>query len=149
MNYDQCLKILQVNQYSSIEEIKSNYRKLAKVYHPDLNKNMDGKLFHLLNDAYDWLIKNHKPHMKPKNMDGYTKLYRVLQNKKDQTITIPYKNNNVLKEKVVINCIFHIKEFRIFLEENEYIPKRIVITNVFNEPIYLNILGENNPIYNE
>ena len=48
--------ILQVSSNASDEEIKSAYRKLAKEFHPDVNKNSGAKeKFSEINEAYETL----------------------------------------------------------------------------------------------
>ncbi|MGV9173026.1 MAG: J domain-containing protein [Promethearchaeia archaeon] len=51
----ECLKILGLNKGASDEEIKLAYRRLAKKYHPDLNKDDPSteKKFKKLQNAYD------------------------------------------------------------------------------------------------
>jgi molecular chaperone DnaJ len=53
----ECLKVLGLNRNASDEEIKLAYRRLAKKYHPDLNKNdpTTEKKFKKLQNAYDSL----------------------------------------------------------------------------------------------
>lgn len=51
--------ILNVNKNSSKEEIKKNYRKLAKLYHPDKNGGEDSK-FKEISIAYNVLIDDEK-----------------------------------------------------------------------------------------
>lgn len=49
---------LNVDSFSSLEDIKLSYRQLAKKYHPDIN--MSGKdKFLKIQTAYEWLEKNH------------------------------------------------------------------------------------------
>ena len=50
-------KILGVDKKASIEEIKASYKKLAKKYHPDLNRNNKKAeiKFKEINEAYDVL----------------------------------------------------------------------------------------------
>jgi hypothetical protein len=45
-----------INDYSTDEEIKSAYRRLAKIYHPDFNKN-GAEEFKIISLAYNKLIK--------------------------------------------------------------------------------------------
>jgi hypothetical protein len=50
-------KILEVNSQSSTEEIKKSYRRLAKKFHPDVNKAADAQAkFIEINEAYEFLI---------------------------------------------------------------------------------------------
>ena len=51
---------LGVTVLSSLDDIKTSYRKLAKEYHPDINPDSDPELFRAIKEAYDWLIENHK-----------------------------------------------------------------------------------------
>ena len=55
-------KLLGVNRKSSQEEIKSNFRKLAKKYHPDANVNDKDaeEMFKDLNEAYNVLMDKEK-----------------------------------------------------------------------------------------
>lgn len=50
-------KILGVSQSATKDEIKSAYRKLAKKYHPDINKKADPKKFIEITQAYEAMIK--------------------------------------------------------------------------------------------
>lgn len=61
MNY---YKILEIEQNASGEEIKIAFRKLAKKYHPDLNKRAGAKEnFHLVYTAYEILNDPLKRHV--------------------------------------------------------------------------------------
>lgn len=51
--------ILEINQYASLEEIKSAYRELSKKYHPDVN-NINPEYFIVIKDAYEKAIKSNK-----------------------------------------------------------------------------------------
>ena len=61
MNTYQALKVLNVKQDSSQEEIKAVYRKLALELHPDKNKDKkeDDTEFKKITEAYNHLKKNH------------------------------------------------------------------------------------------
>lgn len=50
-----CYKILGVPPYASLSEIRSAYRKKAKILHPDLAENPDDKAFNELQKAYEIL----------------------------------------------------------------------------------------------
>ena len=54
-------EILQVNENSSANDIKKSYRKLAKKYHPDINKSSDAEdKFKEINAAYEVLSDSKK-----------------------------------------------------------------------------------------
>jgi hypothetical protein len=53
-------KILGIPLNSSTDEIKRAYRKMARMYHPDINPAPDAKdHFILITEAYEFLIANH------------------------------------------------------------------------------------------
>ncbi len=61
MKYKNYYEILNVNRKSSREEIKLSYRKLAKKYHPDMNKSAESEaMFKDINEAYDILTTDEK-----------------------------------------------------------------------------------------
>ncbi len=54
-------EVLNVNRNASQEEIKKAYRKLARQYHPDVNKNSDAEMrFKEINEAYEVLSDQQK-----------------------------------------------------------------------------------------
>lgn len=58
MNSLEAFQILGLQNTASEEEIKATYRKLAKQWHPDINKEPDaGETFKQINRAYNLLIK--------------------------------------------------------------------------------------------
>lgn len=61
MKYKNYYEILNVNRKSTIQEIKSSYRKLAKKYHPDTNKSDEAETkFKDINEAYATLTDEEK-----------------------------------------------------------------------------------------
>lgn len=66
--YEKSCDILGVSYDSDTYQIKLNYRKLAKKYHPDINKAPDAtEKFQEINDAYDFLSEE--------NINKYKNLY--------------------------------------------------------------------------
>jgi len=56
--YSSYYQILQIPETAKIQEIKSAYRRLAKKFHPDLNKSPNAQdNFILVNEAYEFLIR--------------------------------------------------------------------------------------------
>lgn len=55
-NYEKNCDILRVSYMANIDEIKSRFRKLAKKYHPDINKDLDSiEKFKKIKEAYEFL----------------------------------------------------------------------------------------------
>ncbi len=60
MLVSQYYEILDLPVGSSIDEIKKAYRKMARLYHPDVNHSADAKdKFIQVTEAYDFLMANH------------------------------------------------------------------------------------------
>ena len=56
--YSNYYQILQIPETAKIQEIKAAYRRLAKKFHPDLNKSPDAhNNFIMVNEAYEFLIR--------------------------------------------------------------------------------------------
>lgn len=61
MKYKNYYEILGVNRKTSLQDIKLSYRKLAKKYHPDTNKEANAEaMFKDVNEAYDILTNEEK-----------------------------------------------------------------------------------------
>lgn len=54
---NECCTILQVSQSPTLEEVKAAYRRLARLYHPDLNPDTPTakERFQLISEAYETL----------------------------------------------------------------------------------------------
>jgi hypothetical protein len=60
MNHNEYYKILGLPAGSSVDDIKKAYRKMARLYHPDLNHSAEAKdLFISATEAYEFLIAYH------------------------------------------------------------------------------------------
>lgn len=52
--------ILEVTEFTSLDDIKASYFRLLKIYHPDVNKSPDAEAkSKKINAAWDWMKKNH------------------------------------------------------------------------------------------
>lgn len=138
MNHKEHLEILECNEYSLIDEIKYQYKRLVKIYHPDLNPGIDRQLFVELTDSYNWLLQNHKPKLRPKDISNCERFYRVF-NSKDSILScsLPLKKVEV---GTVIFCIWGMKEFTVFLEAGKQLPLKLILNNISSEPIEMNIV---------
>ena len=77
MNNKDLYEILGLDSDSTKEEIKIAYRKLVRIYHPDVNKTKEAEnYFKLLNNAAETLLDDTKRLQ-------YDTLAGVLRNKKD------------------------------------------------------------------
>lgn len=67
--YEKACRTLEVDYNTDIYEVKLNYRKLAKKYHPDINKDPSAtEKFQEVNDAYEFLSED--------NINKYKTSYR-------------------------------------------------------------------------
>lgn len=67
--YEKACDTLEVPYDADEYQIKLNYRKLAKMYHPDINKSPDAtEKFQKINDAYEFLSKE--------NISQYQRMYK-------------------------------------------------------------------------
>jgi len=82
VNTYQALRILNVDQNSSQDEIKTSYRKMALDVHPDRN-NQDDSEFKKITEAYNFLKEN-KSHGKEAQFSDYTSSSKSNFKKKTQ-----------------------------------------------------------------
>ncbi|GAB6161446.1 hypothetical protein JCM12298_06050 [Desulfothermus naphthae] len=91
MDKNRALSILKINQNASLDEIKKAYRRLAFLYHPDLNPRLKDatKKFQELNEAYVFLISEYK---KKPSHQRRSKPYTTYENvQKNAYYTTPKK----------------------------------------------------------
>lgn len=59
MNYDEACGVLELEESWNIEDLKTKYRKLALIYHPDKNKEQESAdCFLRIKEAYEYLLKD-------------------------------------------------------------------------------------------
>lgn len=107
-------EILNVSFGATPDEIKLAYKKLVRIYHPDINKSPDAEIkFKLLNNAYDVLSDNSKR----KNYDSLLNITKE-------------KNNNVILRKESKQQNQNFKEEAEFKKESQTVDKDSVIKEV-------------------
>lgn len=122
MNYmKSAYEILQVTPHATTDEIKFAYRKLAKIYHPDVNKSPNAaQLFILLGKAYDEL-KNKAPVVpKKQRPKANLKLYEFV-GYNQQVVTI-FSGWKTIPANTCIYLMWHDREYRVFIPEEQDIP---------------------------
>lgn len=125
MILNDCLRVLQCNRYSTIDDIKKSYRVLSKRYHPDLNKSVDPKLFIELTDSYDYLLKHHVPEKpkaapRPKIDNNEVDLFfRVHSGKYPIVIELPITET---EKETMIFFMLNTIEYRIKLHAGVVLP---------------------------
>lgn len=138
MTYEEHLRILNSGHGTTLEEIKTEYRRLAKTCHPDMGG--DASKFQELTASYDWLLANHVPTRAPRDLTGYQKYFRIFEAGNSFATTVPY--DGVLTENVAICGICGSMEFRILLSKGEKLPKEILLLNLGGPAIHMIIRGE-------
>jgi curved DNA-binding protein len=85
-------KIIGVNKDASIKEIKSAYRLHSKKWHPDINHSSNAKsMMQKINEAYHWLLINHKPVIQDK--------YKKEESDQTESVRNEAQNADSTKEK--------------------------------------------------
>lgn len=60
------LKLFELEDFATLDDIKKRYKVLAKQYHPDTSKRDTTEQFIRLNKSFTWLMENHIPKSKSK-----------------------------------------------------------------------------------
>lgn len=134
--------ILEIDEYSSKEEIRKQYKKLSLKYHPDKNNN-DSSKFLEIKDAYDILIDDNK-----RNIYDYQRRFKFLKDFNLDEYEINYINslyekiNNSYEVrfcKILFNTLpkeFHdqLRNLKESIFSNDTISKEIIIP-----PKYINV----------
>lgn len=126
MNY---LQILQITPSSSIAEVKSAYRQLARKYHPDIGGNASS--FIQLQKAYEFALNNHKPVPKPVNIKTQAKYYFILDPHKFE-YTVQISESQLVRDTTLFFMFDgDYKEFRANLPANTTFPLKLHFTKPY------------------
>lgn len=149
MQIQQYYKLFEIDRTASQEEIKKSYRRLAIRFHPDTGGSAREFLF--VQEAYQWLSKNHvqqappKPKVQPQKFDGI-KLYRIFTPSFDRekkawfvSTLVPFKCNAT--EKVQLMCMWDGMEFRVIMDQTVTFPITVEVTGL-PKKLFLTIYEE-------
>lgn len=129
---------LECDEYSSIDDIKKQYRLLSKRYHPDLNGNATAALFIELTKSYDHLIAHHKPRKRLEQVPAdAVRLYRVLEKK---PYRIEIEKETPRDKGIVIFCMVDMIEFRLKIDKDLELPTTVRVSNVTRVPFDIDIV---------
>lgn len=93
--------LLEIEENATKEEIISSYKRLAKKYHPDINKNQhENEKFKEITNAYKIIIKNYK--QQKQNLENNKKYIKIIKIKLEdaffgKNIQLDIKNNECEK----------------------------------------------------
>lgn len=127
---NQYLKLLNLDDKASLDDIKSSYRRLAKLVHPDITKD-NGEKFKALVTAYEWLCDNFGKYLedtieyttrKPpkRSYQRFTKYYRVVETHKTDSwrpqyvITLPERV--LAHDTLVYYMLNDVEQSQLFVE---------------------------------
>lgn len=138
--------ILELEPSASVEDIKKNYRRLAKKYHPDKSKSTDSiNRFHQINSAYEILLddKSRKDYLmldkenKTMFQEFLEKMFNnnlKTENLKEFGINLTKKDYNYLNDNFynVINSL-NFKEIIKFFKSGEFPKKDFDFKNICSD----------------
>lgn len=135
--HENYLLILGCDIYSTKEDIKAAHRKLSIKYHPDTTGMADSTKFRHIQEAYEYLKKNHTPKQRPRDTQDKLKFFRFFpQSDRELSTTLPL---SILDEDAVIMCIWGMTEFNVFLNKGTELPVTIEIKNIRSWPVRMTI----------
>jgi len=111
---------LEVEPIYTLDELRHNYRRKVKCYHPDLNPSPEApEQFRFIQEAHEWLLANHKPEYENKKprinpVNNHIKIFRIIERDKLNGILKIYLPENCNRENDVdIFLMHHYNEFMI------------------------------------
>ncbi len=116
-----------IKEGSTIEEIKTAYRKLAKKFHPDVNQNEDYiEEFKMIHEAYESLIF----HFENSNISSLQNKSDSFKVEKKKTIREHFDYSDYSEEIEVENLIYEIRETK-FTKEISINYQKIVADGIY------------------
>lgn len=121
--------ILKVNNDSSVGDIKKSYYTLSKIYHPDLNKDIDPKFFNLISEAYSILSdvdKKYEYDLKSRFGKNYNEYFELFDIKIDYDYNIEKNNLEKFKKNEVLDIFINVDDtFSGFVEYERYVKCKL------------------------
>lgn len=127
MNLLESMKVLNVSEKISPEDLKKKYHKLALKFHPDVNKSPNAESeFKKLKAAYEYLV-SHLDHV-PKKTVKLPTIYRVLQEGLSfQTVEIP---EIMTRDNMYLQFMIGMNEYRVLLPKAMTFPTTVKMKNL-------------------
>ena len=95
MNKKDYYKTLNISEFATEQEIKSAYRRLARIHHPDIAGVDSMTMFKEINEAYEILINKQKRY----EYDALRRLYSYAENKETKFNQTPKSESKVNKKQ--------------------------------------------------
>ena len=117
-------RTLNLPDSASKEDVKKAYRKLSKIYHPDVNGGDEKKTAHFvkIKEAYELILKGDSG-IKVNKTNGYT------------------RNSNLTESFEAINGFFNKNGDFVFIIKTSYIQKIYLANNLYPSNIYFDHCG--------